>query len=228
MLLKSLRAWLITSLMLATLVSAAELPQCLQRAPDQTTRSALDKIHPTDEELLARLIYAEAISTRFADDKRVHQGIAWGVMNRVRLGEISASAARQYGRGVTGVIFQPAQFNPAVSQRSPYSKEFLCPKEIARWQIALAASRLALRGHDNPLIQTPWEQRCNLSLVVNFYYPMSSQAKGVFAPWEGSRSLRFIGEPSNAGLPPAERIRFYRLTQPPEDCRFQISDQIAK
>lgn len=217
MLPKSSLFWLVASLMMTTMVSAAELPQCLKRAPNQTTRSAIDQIHPVEEELLARLVYAEATSTGFADDKRVHQGIAWGVMNRVRLGEISASAARQYGRGVAGVIFKPSQFNPAVSQRSPYSKEFLCPKDIARWQIALTASRLALRGHDNPLIQTPWERRHGLSLVVNFYYPQSTQAKGVFAPWEGSRSLHFIGKPSHPGLPPAERIRFYRLAQPPAD-----------
>ena len=205
--------------MLATRLSAAELPQCLERAPGQTTRSAMDKLHPDDEELLTRLVYAEASSTGFADDKRVYQGIAWGVMNRVRLSEISQSSSRQYGRGVSGVIFQPAQLNPAVSQRSPYSKEFLCPKDLTRWQFALGASRVALRGQDHPLIQTPWEQRYGLSLVVNFYYPMSSQAKGVFAPWEGSRSLLFIGEPSHPGLPPAERIRFYRLTQPPADLR---------
>ncbi|MBS1196707.1 MAG: hypothetical protein H6R18_492 [Proteobacteria bacterium] len=216
---KSCLIWLVASLMLATRVLAADLPQCLQRAPGQTTRSAMDKIHPADEELLARLVYAEASSTGFADDKRIYQGIAWGVMNRVRLGEISASASRQYGRGVSGVIFKPGQFNPAVSRRSPYSKEFLCPKDVARWQYALGGSRVALRGQDNPLTQTPWEQRYGLSLVVNFYYPMSSQARGVFAPWEGSRSLRFIGEPSHPGLPPAEQIRFYRLTQPPADLR---------
>ncbi len=117
--------WLVASLLLTTMVSATELPQCLKRTADQTTRSAMDQILPADEELLARLVYAEAASTGFPDDKLVHQGIAWGVMNRVRLGEISASAARQYGRGVAGVIFKPAQFNPAVSQRSPYSTE-LC------------------------------------------------------------------------------------------------------
>jgi hypothetical protein len=217
--------WTAASLMLATMVSAAELPQCLKRAPDQPTRSVTDKIHPADEELLARLVYAEATSTGFADDKRVYQGIAWGVMNRVRLGEISASASRQYGRGVAGVIFKPAQFNPAVSQRSPYAREFLCPKDVARWQFALDASRIALRGQDNPLIQTPWEQRHGFSLVVNFYYPLSSQDKSVFAPWEGSRSLRFIGEPSHPGLPPAERIRFYRLAQPPADCRYGLTER---
>ncbi len=155
-------------------------------------------------------------STSFPDDARVYQGIAWGVMNRVRLGEISAAARRQYGNGVAGVVFQPHQFNPAVSLRSPFSKDFLCPQDATRWRLAVDAAGTALRGQDNPLIQTPWEQRNGRSLVVNFYYPQSSQARGPLAPWEGSRALRFIGDPSaSSGLPPAERIRFYRLAQPP-------------
>ena len=34
--------------------------------------------------------------------------------------------------------------------------------------------------------------------------------------WITSRALRFIGDPSASSvLPPAERIRFYRLAQPP-------------
>jgi len=156
---------------------------------------------------------------RFADDHRVYQGIAWGVMNRVRLSEISATARRQYGGGVAGVIFKPQQFNPAVSLRSPFSKDFLCPQDPTRWRLAVEAARAALRGQDNPFIQTPWERRHGRSLVVNFYYPHSSQARGPLAPWEGSRALRFIGNPSSGNLPPAERIRFYRLAQPPGDLR---------
>jgi len=42
-------------------------------------------VGPGDEELLARLVYAEARSTGFADDPRVARGIAWGAINRVRL-----------------------------------------------------------------------------------------------------------------------------------------------
>jgi hypothetical protein len=80
------------------------------------------------------------------------------------------------------------------------------------------AAGAALGGQDNPFIQTPWEQRNGRSLVVNFYYPQSSQARGPLAPWEGSRALRFIGDPSaRVSLPPAERIRFYRLARPPGD-----------
>lgn len=212
--------WLAAGLLWTGTAVAADLPACLTRAADETTRAAVMKISPADEELLARLAYAEGRSTGFADDPRVYRGIAWGVMNRVRLSEISAVARRQYGDGVAGVIFQPKQFNPAVSLRSPFSNDFLCPQDSARWRLAVDAARAALRGQDNPFIQTPWEQRNGRSLVVNFYYPQSSQALGPLAPWENSRALRFIGDPNPGGsLPPVERIRFYRLAQPPGDLR---------
>jgi hypothetical protein len=208
--------WLAAGLLSAGTAAAADLPACLTRAADETPRAAVMKVRPGDEELLARLVYAEGRSTGFADDPRVHQGIAWGVMNRVRLSEISSAARRQYGSGIAGVIFQPRQFNPAISPRSPFSQDFLCPRDSTRWRLAADAARAALLGRNNPLIQTPWEQRRGLSLVVNFYYPRSPQARGTLAPWEGSNALRFIGEPPpGSGLPPAERIHFYRLAQPP-------------
>ena len=205
---------------------ADDLPSCLRRVAEQAPQEVLLAVRPGDEELLARLVYAEARSTGFADDPRVARGIAWGVMNRVRLGEVSASARRRYGSGVAGVIFQPQQFNPAVSRRSPFAAGFLCPQDAAAWRLAFAAAGMALRGHDNPLLDTPWERRHGLSLVVNFYYPHSPQARGPLAPWEGSAGLSFIGEPASVDLPPAARVRFYRLERPPADldpaaCRPQ-------
>lgn len=212
--------WLAAGLLLSAVAITAELPTCQVRAVGETTRTALMKIQPADGELLARLAYAEGRSTGFADDPRVYQGIAWGVMNRVRLSEISATSRRQYGRGVAGVIFQPHQFNPAVSLRSSFAKDFLCPKDLTHWRLAVDAARTAQRGQDNPFIQTPWEQRHGRALVVNFYYPRSSQARSSLAPWESSRTLRFIGDPFPSDrLPPAARIRFYRLAQPPGDLR---------
>lgn len=208
---------LASSLLMTGMTLAADLPTCLSRAADETTHAAVLKIQPTDEELLARLTYAEGRSTGFADDRRVYRGIAWGAMNRVRLSAVSATARRQYGDGVAGVIFQPQQFNPAVSRRSPFAQDFLCPQDSAHWRLAVEAARVALRGADNPLIHTLWERRHGRSLVVNFYYPQSAQASGPLAPWEGGRTLQFIGEPSAADLPPAERVRFYRLAQPPGD-----------
>jgi hypothetical protein len=82
----------------------------------------------------------------FVDDPLVYAGIAWGVMNRVRLSAVSARARRDYGSGVVGVIFKPQQFNPAVSLKSAFSREFLCPRDAFRWRLALEAARQALGG----------------------------------------------------------------------------------
>lgn len=204
--------------MLTLLLTAAfALPPCYTRGPDQTTAQAVPADRP-DVELLARLVVAEATSTGFPDDPTVHRGIAWGAVNRVRLAAASPTSARHYGRGVRGVIFHPGQFNPAVSTRSPFAQHLLCPTDAARWALAEAAATEALSTAPNPFVQTDWEKAHGLSLVVNFYYPASIQAKGPTAPWETSTALRFLGDVTlgTAALP-ASRVRFYRLTTPPSD-----------
>ncbi|MBK8508345.1 MAG: cell wall hydrolase [Candidatus Competibacteraceae bacterium] len=196
--------------------SAEPPPPCLTVRGGQTIQATVLQTRPAPEELLARLVYAETQSTGFAEDERVHQAIAWGVMNRVRLGDASLAMRNRYGHGLSGVIFRKGQFNPAVSARSPFSRDFLCPRQEASWRSALQAARIALEGRDNPFIQTDWERRHQLALVVNFYYPHSPQAREPVAPWERSRELSFIGEIAVGGSPlPAERIRLYRLATPP-------------
>ena len=198
--------------------TAADAPKCLSREPSDSIEFVAAKAKLTQKELLARLVYAEALSTGFGDDPLVHEAIAWGVMNRVRLAECSESMKRSYGSGIRGVIFKKGQFNPAVSPRSPFSRDFLCPKERTLWRLALEAAGQAMAGEKNPFIQIPWEQEHQLSLVVNFYYPKSVQADGPYPPWEGSGSLEFIGDVLVGDkLLPAEHIRFYRLARPPAD-----------
>jgi hypothetical protein len=194
------------------------LARCLTRGQGESIKSAVMKNRPTRQELLARLVYAEGLSTGFPDDTLVYQAIAWGVMNRVRLGEASATLRRRYGSGIAGVIFRQGQFNPALSTRSPFSKEFLCPHNSTRWQMAMEAAERALQGHSNPFLQTAWEKTHGLSLVVNFYYPRSIQAHSPLPPWEGSRELKSVGDVVIDGVVlSAKRIRFYRLTNPPKD-----------
>lgn len=195
----------------------ASLPACLTRAEDQPTADAVPTSTP-DDELLARLVLAEATSTGSPDDPLVVRGIAWGAANRVALAARSRQAASSYGRGVRGVVFQRGQFNPAVSTRSPFGRLLLCPDDPGRWGLALAAAREALAGSGNPFVQTPWEAAHGLSLVVNFYYPASIQARGPLAPWEGSSTLTFVGDvPMGGSVLSAEKVRFYRLSSPPAD-----------
>jgi hypothetical protein len=181
-----------------------------------TVRSVIEANPIADEEVLTRLVYAESSSTGYSDEMAVYEAIAWGVMNRVRLSEAFPSKARIYGKGIRGVIFKEGQFNPAVSKRSQFSKEFLCPSDQARWRMAQQAARRAIAGTGNPFIQTPWEKGHGLSLVVGFYYPHSVQAKSPLAPWEKSRALTFIGDVKVGDtVLSAGKVRFYRLTTAP-------------
>ncbi len=220
---------LLMAMLLMGLISGASadgLPDCLNRSAEATVRSTLLATQPAAVEVLARLAYAEGLSTGFPGDAAVYEGIAWGVMNRVRLAAVSPSLRSRYGSGVEGVVFQRGQFNPAVSPRSSFAREFLCPRVAAHWLLALAAAQTALRGENNPLIETPWERAHGLSLVVNFYYPRSPQARGPLAPWEYSSALAFVGPVRIGGaLLPAERIRFYRLRQLPRDVAAAAAPQ---
>lgn len=205
---------------LSNAVVASEPPRCLPLTPGTTIESVVAAKGLEPLELLARLVYAESIATGFGDDPLVHQGIAWGVMNRVRLGELSPGMQRTYGKGIHGVIFKKGQFNPAMSPKSQFSEEFLCPRDGERWRLAKSAAETALSGKGNPFIMTRWEREHNLSLVVNFYYPQSVQARGPLAPWEGNNTLRFVGDvPMGENILSASRVRFYRLTEPPSDLK---------
>lgn len=201
-------------------LAAAALPACIEPEVGESIEAAVRRSNPSPLELLGRLAHAEGRSTGHPADPQVYEAIAWGVMNRVRLGERSPSMRRRYGDGIAGVIFRKGQFNPAVSARSPFSRELLCPSDERSWRLAEAGAAAALRGADNPFVQTDWERRQGLSLVVSFYYPQSVQARGPLAPWEGDAGLRFIGDLTLAGgVLPAARIRFYRLATPPRDVR---------
>lgn len=206
-------------LLLAPVVRAA-VPACLAVADGEGIEAVVRRHAPSPLELLGRLAHAEGRSTGHPQDPLVYEAIAWGVMNRVRLAERSETMRRRYGDGLPGVIFRKGQFNPAVSPRSRFSRELLCPSDEGTWRLALAGAATALAGAANPFVETEWERRHGLSLVVNFYYPESVQARGPLAPWEDDPALRFVGDVRlPGGLLPASRIRFYRLAAPPGDIR---------
>jgi len=165
----AVRVLLILLLCLTPAVCGASVdaPQCLSVETSDSLEFVAAKAKLSQKELLARLVYAEALSTGFGDAPLMHEAIAWGVMNRVRLAERSESMKKSYGSGIRGVIFKKGQFNPAVSPKSTFSKDFLCPKERAIWRLSLEAAGKAMAGDRNPFIQTPWEQENNLSVVVN-------------------------------------------------------------
>ncbi|MBF0118788.1 MAG: cell wall hydrolase [Desulfobacterales bacterium] len=206
---------IILLILIIPLESLAE-PICLSPNEGKTIEEIIKSHKIQESELLARLAYAEGKSTGFPDDPLVYKGIAWGVMNRVRLSKASINMEKVFGKGISGVIFKKGQFNPAISKRSQFSKDFLCPDNVERFAIVQKIAEEAIIGENNPFIQTAWEKEHNISLVVNFYYPSSIQAKGTLAPWEKNKNLQFIGDINIYDkILSAKKIRFYRLSIPP-------------
>ena len=174
----------------------ADGPKCFSLVENQNSRDVLTEANAvTPRDLLARLVLAEGLSTNYSSHpdcrgvgEPIFQLIAFGVMNRVRLGEADKYWEKKFGKGIRGVIFKPSQFNPAVSKRSNFSKIFLCPSSVDNgevlWKEALAAADKSMKQPElNPFIQTLWEKKHNLSLVSHFYYPLSLQATSTPPSW---------------------------------------------
>jgi len=54
---------------------AEEIPACLSSDPKVRVESTIIAKNISDQELLARLVYAEGLSTSFADDQLVYDAI---------------------------------------------------------------------------------------------------------------------------------------------------------
>lgn len=158
-----------------TLSKIDTTPACLNRLKDESNEEIVQREKLSDFEVLARLVFAEGISTNLKKcakyEGSIFSALAWGVQNRVALADANPRYARQFGLGLHGVIFKKAQFNPAVSKKSSYSRLFLCPTEHTQWKkfwelSKKAADQALSTPHLNPLPKS----------VTHFYYPQSSQA----------------------------------------------------
>ncbi|WP_273703023.1 hypothetical protein, partial [Candidatus Accumulibacter vicinus] len=96
--------------------------------------------------------------------------------NDDRGGRAGPAASQRHGQN-----FQQRRISPPLPKRLPQAVLLLNPQDAAAWRFAVAAAGMALRGHGNPLPDTPWERHHGLSLVVNFYYPRNYSA----GSWHG-------------------------------------------
>lgn len=214
--------------------AAAALPQlaepvCLKRPDGNTIQQVMEEVKIEDSELLARLVFAESLSTGVHRDpicrgleREILEAITWGVFNRVHLAAKKPRFQKKYGDGLAGVIFKKGQFNPAISHRSRFSKYFLCPSRWPDWErlwgVAMAAvGKASQYPLKNPFLLTVWEKKEGLSLVTHFYYPKSSQKSATLPKWvdisDGSTTLVRDLYISGAHIKP-ECIYFFRLEQP--------------
>jgi hypothetical protein len=148
-----------------------------------------------DDEVAARLVYAESLASRCLElhpeadglAENLADSIAAVVWNRIRAKDSA------YGEGVRGVVFKGAQFRSTfggcdVSTR----REFLCPLAseaagVARsglWDVAVRAVEKAKAGGENPLPG-----------VHHYFFPRHfdeskscAKWKGVFPAWAKERT----------------------------------------
>ncbi len=104
------------------------------------------------------------------------------------MNEHNLTYANKYVKRIKGVIFQKNQFNPAISEKSPYSVYFRCPNKAPNfqehWKWATLAMRTAVDNPmDSPFIKSKWEKKNSIPLVSHFYYPLSKQASKTPPDW---------------------------------------------
>lgn len=116
--------------------AAVELGSCKPQVDPKTNteeafaRSEAEKAGLSKEELLARLIYSEALSTGYwkrgcnaNSEDAIMESIGWGIMNRVKKKANSSLDA------YSDVIFGKSQFRTSFSGKkgNPFAEAFLCP-----------------------------------------------------------------------------------------------------
>lgn len=102
------------------------------------------------EDVLARLIYAESLSTGFwaglcqasGGGKAILESIAWGVAHRI-MEKMEQRPQDGVSQAVFDVVFAPMQFRTSFSGRgkkNPFAKAFLCPLKAQEY-LSQAAQR---------------------------------------------------------------------------------------
>lgn len=150
------------------------------------------------EEMLARLIFSEALSTGYWEgrcsansDLDIFMAIGWGVMNRISL------LKNQDDLGFISVIFRKGQFRTSFSSKknNPFAVAFLCP---------LKADQYLKSSSNNPDAQILYLRTLEISKkivdefsqvgipskysgITNFFYPYSSFYGNIRPPWAANK-----------------------------------------
>ncbi|WP_413289465.1 hypothetical protein [Bdellovibrio sp. HCB337] len=170
--------------------AAIELADCKPQVDPRTNteekfaRNEAEKAGLSKEELLARLIYSEGLSTGYwkkkcnaNTDDDIMKNIGWGIMNRVKTRASTTLDA------YSDVIFGKNQFRTSFSRAraNPFANAFLCPlksqkyldgatekvdaKELYKKTQAIAESIIA--EYERSGIPTTYKG------ITNFFYPYS-------------------------------------------------------
>lgn len=190
-------------------------------------RAAADRAGITGEDALARLIFAEALSTGYWKNRcnapggqaQLLESIAWGVMNRI--GRPPATSGR-----IKDVVFARSQFRASFSgaRGNPFSTAFLCPQRAqhylkdaspgrsrdagAIFQSAEATTQRVIAEFNRGGIP---RDRQNIS---NFFYPRSEHFGEIRPSWAANTDPAM-----NRGYSPVlgsvnPCVEFYCLSRP--------------
>lgn len=199
-----------------TAVPFAKMPRCLSEPllyPAGDPESVIAELVKdlSDDEIVARLVFAEALASRCLElgertpekARELTESIAWVVWNRVR------AKSAVFGTGARGVVLKKAQFRSTFGRCDVAKRmEFLCPNENELWDHSVRAMERAKAGAENPLPR-----------VHHYFFtrhfdeskePACARWKGVMPGWtQGARVAREIS--ADDGADRKACAIFYRL-----------------
>jgi hypothetical protein len=182
-----------------SLAGSMELQNCTpsSQGEEASARRAADAAQMSDTEALARLIYAEGLSTGFwknrcsaPNEAAIFESIAWGVMNRV-------GASRANARPMKDIVFARSQFRTSFSssRNNPFAVAFLCPLRAQTYLDSTAASpgrsrnASALYQNAENIAQRVMAEfnrsgiPANRQNISNFFYPRSEHFGEMRPTW---------------------------------------------
>lgn len=175
------------------------------------------------EELLARLIYSEALSTGYwkgtcnaksAED--IFTNIGWGIMHRVR------GKAKNNLDAYSEVIFGKSQFRTSFSGKkpNPFAEAFLCPLGSQKYfdgiEKKVAASELYAQSQEIAMEIIAEYEKSGIpkkaSGITNFFYPHSEFFGEIRPSWAPDKeATKNRGYVNLLEVKEQPCVEFYRL-----------------
>lgn len=191
--------------------------------PEATARKLVETADLGKEEILARLIYSESLSTGYwnngcnaKSDIDIMTSIGWGIMNRVK------TKAKSSLDAYSDVIFGRLQFSTSFSGKktNPFAEAFLCPqksesylsstkKKASATELYSKAQKLAtqiIKEYEAHGIPETYKG------ITNFFYPESEYFGELRPTWARNKdATQNKGYLNILGVDSKPCVEFYKL-----------------
>ncbi|MGZ3797582.1 MAG: hypothetical protein ACXVB1_14520 [Pseudobdellovibrionaceae bacterium] len=186
-------------------------------------RAEAEKSELSKEELLARLIYSESLSTGYwkehcnaKSEDDIMTTIGWGIMNRVK------GKAKVNLDAYSDIIFGKSQFRTSFSSKktNPFAEAFLCPlkseaylKQTAKKTSAIDLYKKSQKIANDIIVDyeksgIPKEYKG----ITNFFYPQSEFFGEMRPPWAPDKdATKNKGYLNTLGVTDKPCVESYRL-----------------